>query len=295
MGDTRFEQAFEKLRRARDQNKGLQELSDDEVVQALAWCSIDQPDPFLANVLATEAANRFLRLKLALVNMGEGVFAVDAKGHVTYANPEAERATGWSLAELRGRPLSQTIHPHAAPPLVCTIDRVLSGGDRCEEEAESFRRKDGSMFPVSYTIAPIRTESGITGGILTFRDITEKTAQRAALHESQERFRVLSEAAREAIIIHVDGHIREANVAALNLVGATREQVLGRTVMDFIDPTVSLETVQKALAQRTEMAYRVIALRLDGTTFPAHVHATNVTYLGKPARAVIIHPDPEPE
>jgi PAS domain S-box-containing protein len=42
-------------------------------------------------------------LDAVMANMGEGLYAVDARGCVTYVNPAAERILGWSGAELIGR------------------------------------------------------------------------------------------------------------------------------------------------------------------------------------------------
>src|SRR5262249_20345500 len=38
-----------------------------------------------------------------MANMGEGLYAVDTQGFVTYMNPAAERLFGWTSAELLGQ------------------------------------------------------------------------------------------------------------------------------------------------------------------------------------------------
>src|SRR5262249_29804549 len=45
-----------------------------------------------------------------MANMGEGLYAVDAQGFVTYMNPAAERLFGWTNAELLGQKMHDRTH-----------------------------------------------------------------------------------------------------------------------------------------------------------------------------------------
>ena len=73
MGDARFEEPYERLADASDRASALRRLSHAEVIQALAAASRAQ-DPYLANVLATEALNRYRRLAalFAAIALGAG-------------------------------------------------------------------------------------------------------------------------------------------------------------------------------------------------------------------------------
>lgn len=61
MGDARFEPPLERLRRSADRATEMARLHDEEILQALGAAS-KESDPYLANVLATEALNRHRRL-----------------------------------------------------------------------------------------------------------------------------------------------------------------------------------------------------------------------------------------
>ncbi len=43
-------------------------------------------------------------------SLGEGVYALDTEGRVTYANPATERMLGWTEVELLGRVMHDVIH-----------------------------------------------------------------------------------------------------------------------------------------------------------------------------------------
>src|SRR4051794_154939 len=69
------------------------------------------------------------------------------------------------------------------------------------------------------------------------RRMSEEDPDARALRESEQRFRALSEAAREAVFINENGVIREANHALQTLVGYTREELIGQNAVDlFIAP-----------------------------------------------------------
>ncbi|MET0795110.1 MAG: PAS domain-containing protein [Polyangiaceae bacterium] len=67
-----------------------------------------------------------------------------------------------------------------------------------------------------------------------------------ALRESEQRFRALSEAAREAILINERGVIREVNQALVQLLGYSREELIGRHGFELLAPE-SVAAVQKSL------------------------------------------------
>ena len=79
MGDVRYDEAYERVADAADRGVAVRSLSHAEVIQALAAASRAH-DPYLANVLATEALNRYRRLAavFAAVALGTG-FVIGAR------------------------------------------------------------------------------------------------------------------------------------------------------------------------------------------------------------------------
>src|SRR4051812_32241216 len=66
--------------------------------------------------------------------------------------------------------------------------------------------------------------------------MSEEDPEARALRESEQRFRVLAEAAREAILINENGIIREVNQALSQLLGYTREELIGRNGLELLAP-----------------------------------------------------------
>lgn len=109
-------------------------------------------------------------------SLGEGVFALDEQGRVTFFNPAAERLLGWREAEVLGQSVLDKIHATEA----AALDQLMTQSRTGEEV---FMRQDGTMFPVVWTSAPMSPASGRGGGVIfVFRDITERRRAERELH-----------------------------------------------------------------------------------------------------------------
>ncbi|MBE9193075.1 response regulator [Gloeocapsopsis crepidinum LEGE 06123] len=126
-------------------------------------------------------------LEVVCNNATLAIFIMDHRQQCVYMNPAAEKLTGFSLDEVRGRALHDIIH-HTRPdgshyPLEeCPIDRAFPQNNQ-EQGEEVFVRKDGSFYPVAYTASPIREGSGIVGTIVEVRDITQEKLDEKARQE----------------------------------------------------------------------------------------------------------------
>ncbi len=143
--------------------------------------------------------------------LGEGVYGLDREGRTTFVNAAAERALGWTAAELVGRSQHDTIHhshadgsPH--PLEHCAIHRVLETGEPARVDKDIFWRKDGRAVSVEYTATPLFDSGVVSGAVVAFRDVTEEerlrevaTQQQELLTEAQSKARALdtAETARE--------------------------------------------------------------------------------------------------
>jgi PAS domain S-box-containing protein len=105
-------------------------------------------------------------------------------------NPAAEVALGWTQAELLGQEMHGVIHFQNAdgtPRLAedCPLRRGPNSSDSINIGADFFTRKDGSLFPVSYSSSPIITSGQLIGAVLAFRDETERRTLARELRQSQ--------------------------------------------------------------------------------------------------------------
>ena len=124
-------------------------------------------------------------------NAAEGLLLMDKEGRITFANPTAEAMFGWNQDELLGTPLHEKLHcrrPDGTwyPSEECPHAKVLLTGETLRSEDDFFVHRDGSIVPVSCSIAPIRADSIIAGAIMVVRDLTEQKVAEAAERENEE-------------------------------------------------------------------------------------------------------------
>jgi PAS domain S-box-containing protein len=143
-----------------------------------------------------EIAQSLGLFKAVCNNATVAIFLMDERQRCVYLNPAAEQLTGFSLTEVRDRPLHDLIH-HTRPdgshyPLhECPIDRAFPQNLR-EQGEEVFVHKDGSFYPVAYTASPIHEEGIVVGTIIEVRSIQREKERAEAYDEEVRRLEVLN-------------------------------------------------------------------------------------------------------
>lgn len=112
--------------------------------------------------------------------------------------------------------------------------------------------------------------------------------QEAALRESEERFRLLTEHALVGVYLIQDGLLQYVNPAAAQMFGYEPQEIIGRLgPLDVIAPEdreLVAENIRKRLAGEVRsIRYTTTGLRKDGSRFPIEVLGTRVEYRGRPA------------
>ena len=105
--------------------------------------------------------------------------------------------------------------------------------------------------------------------------------------ESEERFRVLAEAAAEGVCISDSDQIVSANLAFSSMYGYAADEVVGLPIASLVVP----EQRDAALALHDEedaVSGEFFALRKDGTRFPALASSRTSTYRGRSVRVTAV-------
>ena len=118
-----------------------------------------------------------------LNSIGDAVISTDIEGVISRMNPVAESLSGWAFELAKGRPLTEVLHVVNVADRTRVddpISKVISSGEIFYLETNSmFIRKDGSEFPVAYSVAPIRDDDGdIHGAVLVFNNVTQSMQEK---------------------------------------------------------------------------------------------------------------------
>lgn len=110
-----------------------------------------------------------------------------------------------------------------------------------------------------------------------------------ALEESEARFRILTEAAFEAIALSENGQVLDVNQAFLSLFGYHREEAIGMTPGEFHPPDFR-DVVRRMNLSGDETRYEAVCLKKNGVTFRAEIRGRAVPYRGRTVRVTALHP-----
>jgi PAS domain S-box-containing protein len=130
------------------------------------------------------------------------------------------------------------------------------------------RRKDGSLFPVEirFTAIDLPGERLYMGLV---RDVTSQRAAVSAILSSETRYRELVDLAPDGVLLVRGLHVEHVNRAAMAILGAGNpEQVLGRSILDFIHPddrTIVRGRLEGLHTGGDAPPLRVRIVRLDGS------------------------------
>lgn len=105
-------------------------------------------------------------------SLGVGICAFTESGRIRFANPAAEEILGWSIDELRNS-ADDTMRAQLSL-LIAPALRSIQQKRTIHSELATFSRRDGELFPVEYTSAPVRASGELIGATVTFWDISER-------------------------------------------------------------------------------------------------------------------------
>ena len=164
----------------------------------------------------------------------DALITIDHQGHILEFNPAAEEIFGYTKSDALGKEMAELIIPPSLREQHrLGMIRYLSTG---EEKVLGRRieitgmRADGTEFPVELAInRMIGEEPPVFTGFI--RDISKRKLIEETLLASEERFRLIVEAAPSAMIaVSADGKINLVNAKAEELFGYQPDELLGRPV-----------------------------------------------------------------
>ncbi len=167
-------------------------------------------------------------LAAIVASSDDAIISKNLDGIITSWNKSAERIFGYTSEEAIGQHITLII-PGERHAEESEILGRLRRGERVDHFQTVRRRKDGSLLDVSLTISPVRDSSGrVVGASKVARDITEQKLAEQALRESEQRFRVITDAS--PVMVWMSGADKLCyyfNKGWLDFVGRTLEQESG--------------------------------------------------------------------
>src|SRR2546421_1826504 len=184
------------------------------------------------------------------------IFMLDGAGRVLTWNTGAQRLKAYGAEEIIGKHFSCFYPEEAVEAGKPARLLALAARDGRVEDEGWLVRRDGSRFWADVIITALRDSDGsVIGFAKVTRDLTEQRRADRALHESEERFRLLVESVKDYAIFMLDpaGRVVSWNAGAEAIKGYAAEDILGQHFSVFYPP--------EAVARGEPQAHLDVALR----------------------------------
>ncbi len=166
------------------------------------------------------------------------------------------------------------------------FDFMLGQGGLLRQHEVVFNLKNGRTFHVILSSEPIilHSEPHI---LVIFNDITHRVEIEKELRESETRFRSLSDATLEGVMVHKKGLILDVNRQFAEIFGYENpEDLIGKNGYQFLLTPESGDEINRRTAQYPEGVFEVVGVRKDGSTFPGETQSRDILFRGENARVV---------
>ncbi|MDA8424579.1 MAG: PAS domain S-box protein [Treponema sp.] len=213
-----------------------------------------------------------------LFGIGDGVISTDERGRVRWLNAVAERLTGWSEAEARGRELAEVFSIRSEETgleALNPVEKVMRTGMVVGLANHTvLEARDGTTRPIADSGSPIRGEDGsIQGVVLVFRDMSAEREARAR----ETWLSALVERSLNEIYVFDASSLRfgYANRAALANLGYEAEELYALTPVD-IKPEFTAERFDELLeplrsGRQSLVTLATVHRRKDGSTYDIYL------------------------
>jgi len=162
------------------------------------------------------------------------VYQIDAHGLISYVSPSIEIYSGYKPEELFGHPFALFVHPEDLSE-VMTRFRDAAAGIPGFSEFRAIHKNGSTIWVHASSRPPAGTHPGGVIGIMT--DFTERRRAEDALRESEDRYRDLAENSQDLLCVHdLQGKLLWLNQAPARALGYSVEEMLGKSLRDFMDP-----------------------------------------------------------
>jgi PAS domain S-box-containing protein len=210
----------------------------------------------------------------------EGIVILE--GHlIREVNRAAYTILGYEKEELIGKTGASLIHPEDLKSIVLTT--MYKDENKYELRVVT---KTGSNIYCEVKTQTISYQ-GLNARVIVFRDVSVRRRAVELAKESEERFRRLSEASFEAVLIHENGNIIDFNETCCKLLGYTPSEMSEMSAFDLATKE-DHDFLRQQMESGFQKPYETTGVKKDGTKFFAELNVKEYNYKGTRARVVAI-------
>ncbi len=140
----------------------------------------------------TELADREARLHAIYDFAGVAIAVTEMDGCILDCNPHWREMLGYSQADLQGLSTGRITHPDDVAESQRHMEDLVAGRIASYRIEKRYLRADGQVLWADLSVSPLRDAQGVPVALVgAWTNITARKQAEAALHESEERYRLV--------------------------------------------------------------------------------------------------------
>ena len=242
------------------------------------------------------------RLSEIIEHLPDATLAINLQGEVITWNNAMVEMTGIRSEEILGKGNYEYAIPFYGVRRPVLIDRILHPEEVVEQEYTIIKKEgegiiaevdiiqpDGRSITIWGKATPLYdNDHNKIGAIKSIRDVTEQKKAIHALHESEEKFRILAEKSLTGIYLIQDGILQYANAKHAEIFGYPVEELIGimgpKDLVTHEDWPLLTDNLQRRLSGEIEsLQYEFHGVTKQGNIINIEVFGSKTMYKGKPA------------
>ncbi|HCL06483.1 MAG TPA: hypothetical protein DHW64_11225 [Chitinophagaceae bacterium] len=225
-------------------------------------------------------------MNMVITNTNDAILITEAEPiegagpKILYVNEAFTRMTGYTAEEVIGQTPRILQGPGTDQQELQRLKNALRNWEPCDIEVLNYK-KNGEPFWNNFTVAPVANESGwYTHWVAVERDVTERRKTDVLIRDSEEKRRLIMNAALDAIVcIDTEGMITFWNPQAEKIFGWKQEEVIGKRLSNIIIPEAYRTMHDHGMEQykitgkgpALNALLELSAINRDGVSFPVEL------------------------
>jgi len=208
-----------------------------------------------------------------------GIMHFDQKGVIVDCNEKFIEIMGSSRERLIGFNMLKSLRDKK---MLSAVEGALSEGTGYYE-GDYLSVTGGKLTPMRAIYNRITSEDGsFLGGLSLYEDITERKRAEEELQDSEERLQTILDSLQAGVVcINAETHtIVDANPAAIEMIGAPKDQIIGHVCHKYICPAEKGKCPITDLGQEVDNSERTL-LTATGAEIPILKTATPILLSGQ--------------